>query len=165
MNATIRRAGFEDRDRVAGLVRAFRDHARQVDPSDADVASSVERLLSDTATDFLLAFSADGDAVGYTQLRYQYSVWLSGFIAQIEDLFVAAAFRRRGIGLQLLQASAARARERSARFIWLNTNERNLDAIRLYTAAGFSSARQQWQGGRQLWLERALQVSGDAASA
>ncbi len=165
MNATIRRAGFEDSDRVTGLVRAFRDHARQVEPSDADIASSVERLLSDSATDFLLAVSADGDAVGYTQLRYQYSAWLTGFIAQIEDLFVVSEFRRRGIGLQLLQASAARARERSSRFIWLNTNERNLDAMRLYTAAGFSSARQQWQGGRQLWLERRLEVKGDVASA
>jgi ribosomal protein S18 acetylase RimI-like enzyme len=165
MNATIRLAGFEDKARIAELVRAFRDHARQIEPSDADVASSVERLLSDLATDFLLAVSADGDAVGYTQLRYQYSVWLTGFIAQIEDLFVASAFRRRGIGLQLLEASAARARERSSRFIWLNTNERNLDAMRLYTAAGFSSARQRWQGGRQLWLERALEVRGDVAGA
>ena len=157
MNATIRLAQIADRDRVVELVRAFRDHVQQVRPSDAEVASSVERLLADPATDFLVAFSARDGALGYVQLRYQYSLWVNGALAQLEDLFVASPFRRHGIGLQLLQAAAARATERSSRFIWLNTNERNLDAVRLYTKAGFSSARERWQGGRQLWLERALE--------
>jgi ribosomal protein S18 acetylase RimI-like enzyme len=101
--------------------------------------------------------------VGYAQLRYQYSLWVSGRLAQIEDLVVVTSFRRQGIRLQLLQAAAARADAQVSRFIWLNTNERNLPAISLYTAAGFSSARERWQGGRQLWLERELR--GDGASA
>jgi GNAT superfamily N-acetyltransferase len=156
MNPTVRRAGAEDSERLVELARAFRDHFEQVKPADADVASSVARLLSDPSTDFLLACSAEGDALGYVQLRYQYSLWVSGLVAQVEDLFVRSLFRRRGIGMQLLQAAAARATDRSSRFIWLNTNERNLDAMRLYTNAGFSSARDRWQGGRQLWLERDL---------
>ena len=158
MNATIRLAATEDIDQVVELVRAFRDHVQQARPSDADIASSVDHLLADSAADFLLASSPEGGALGYVQLRYQYSLWVSGSLAQIEDLFVVSEFRRRGIGLQLLQAVAARASERSSRFIWLNTNERNLDAMRLYTKAGYSSARERWQGGRQLWLERQLQV-------
>jgi ribosomal protein S18 acetylase RimI-like enzyme len=81
---------------------------------------------------------------------------VNGPLAQLEDLFVVSSFRRRGIGLELVQAAVMRASERAARFIWLNTNERNLDAVSLYTKAGFSSARERWQGGRQLWLERAL---------
>jgi ribosomal protein S18 acetylase RimI-like enzyme len=165
LNATVRLAGPEDRERIVGLVCAFRDHFHQRELSDADVSSSVERLLSDSATDFLLAVSAEGDVVGYAQLRHQYSLWVSGLLTQIEDLFVSPAFRRRGAGLLLLEASAARARQQSARFIWLNTNERNLDAMRLYTAAGFSSAREQWQGGRQLWLERDLREKSDVAGA
>jgi ribosomal protein S18 acetylase RimI-like enzyme len=163
LNTTIRLAGIEDRDRVIELVRAFRDHFQQAKPSDADVAASVVRLLSDPTADFLLAVSGEGDVVGYAQLRYQYSLWVSGHLAQIEDLFVATSFRRQGIGLQLLQAAAARADAQASRFIWLNTNERNLPAMSLYTAAGYSSARERWQGGRQLWLERKLR--GDGASA
>jgi len=163
MNITIRLAENVDRDRVVELVRAFRDHVQQVRLSDAEVASSVERLLADPATDFLVAFSSRDGALGYVQLRYQYSLWVNGTLAQLEDLFVASPFRRHGIGLQLLQTAAARASERSSRFIWLNTNERNLDAVRLYTRAGFSSERERWQGGRQLWLERALQRASDGA--
>jgi ribosomal protein S18 acetylase RimI-like enzyme len=156
VTTTIRLAETADSDAVVKLVCGFRDDVKQVRPSDADAASSVERLLADAATDFLIALSPREGALGYVQLRYQYSVWVSGNLAQLEDLFVMAAFRRRGVGLQLLEAAAARASERSSRFIWLNTNERNLDAVRLYTRAGFSSARERWQGGRQLWLERAL---------
>lgn len=156
MNTTIRLADTGDHNVVAALVRAFRDHSHPRRLSDADVASSVERLLVDPMTDFVLALSERGDGLGYVQLRYQYSLWVSGSLAQIEDLFVVMSSRRRGIGLELLHAAVARANERSARFIWLNTNERNLDAVRLYTRAGFSSERKRWQGGRQLWLERAL---------
>ena len=163
MNATICLAGKEDIDQVVELVCAFRDHVQQRRPSDADIVSCVRRLLADSATDFLLASAPERGAVGYVQLRYQYSLWVNGSLAQIEDLFVVSSFRRHGIGLQLLQAAAARASEQSSRFIWLNTNERNLDAMRLYTRAGYSSARERWQGGRQLWLERELQVRGDVA--
>ena len=156
MNTTIRLAETGDQNTVVALALAFRDNSHPRRLSDADVASSVERLLVDPMTDFLLALSERGDALGYVQLRYQYSLWVSGSLAQLEDLFVVSSFRRRGIGLQLLKAAVARSSERSARFIWLNTNERNLDAVRLYAKAGFSSERERWQGGRQLWLERGL---------
>lgn len=156
MSSRIRLADADVADTVVALVLAFRDHSHQRDLPDAEVASSVRRLLVDSLTDFLLASSERGDALGYVQLRYQYSLWVSGYVVQLEDLFIASSSRRRGIGLQLVQAAIARASERSARFICLNTNERNLDAVRLYTKAGFSSARERWQGGRQLWLERAL---------
>jgi ribosomal protein S18 acetylase RimI-like enzyme len=156
MKPTIRLAEADDQDAVVALVLAFRDHSHQRNLSDAEVASSVGLLLADPLTDFLLAFSGPGNALGYVQLRCQYSLWVSGCVVQLEDLFVVSSSRRRGVGLQLLRAAVARASERSARFIWLNTNERNLDAVRLYTKAGFSSERERWQGGRQLWLERAL---------
>jgi GNAT superfamily N-acetyltransferase len=156
MNMTIRLADAGDHNMVVALVLAFRDHSHSRALPEAEVTSSVERLLIDPLTDFLLALSERGDALGYAQLRYQYSLWVSGSVAQLEDLFVVSAFRRRGIGLRLLNGAVARASERSARFIWLNTNERNLEAVRLYTKAGFSSAREKWQGGRQLWLEREL---------
>jgi GNAT superfamily N-acetyltransferase len=80
--------------------------------------------------------------------------WHHGTVSEV--FWRVASSRRRGIGLKLLHAAVARVTERSARFIWRNTNERNLDAVRLYTRAGFPSERERWQGGRQLWLERAL---------
>jgi len=72
-------------------------------------------------------------AVGYCQLRYRFSLWCDGIEAHVDDFFVADEARGRGVGL--------------------TTNERNIDALRLYQRAGFAADRARWDGGRQLWLE------------
>jgi len=70
-------------------------------------------------------------------------------------VFVSRSSRGTGVGLLLLEAAIVQAQKRGCRFVGLNTNERNADALRLYARAGFSAARERWQGGRQLWLARA----------
>ncbi|MBD3887440.1 hypothetical protein IFO70_38455 [Phormidium tenue FACHB-886] len=49
-----------------------------------------------------------------------------------------------------------RAHEHGCHLIVLNTNERNAEALRLYTKIGFVAERSRWGGGRQLWLEMPL---------
>jgi hypothetical protein len=83
MNATILLADAALRDQVVELVCACRDHVQQKRPSDAEIASSVERLLADPATDFLVAVSAQSGAVGYVQLRYHYSLWVNGPLVRV----------------------------------------------------------------------------------
>jgi ribosomal protein S18 acetylase RimI-like enzyme len=111
--------------------------------------------MQDPGTQFLLALDPKQDPVGYSQLRFRFSMWVSGLEAQLDDLFVLPTARRRGVGRQLLAASVETARVRGARVVGLNTNERNQEALRLYAAAGFSAQRRRWGGGRQLWLELA----------
>jgi ribosomal protein S18 acetylase RimI-like enzyme len=152
---TIRIARPADYDHLLPLVVAFRDHFGERDPSDTEIAASVARLLGDPDTEFVVAQSDAGDFCGYIQTRYRHSVWLSGFESQLEDVFVTRSSRRSGVGLRLLEAAVVQAEKRGCRFVGLNTNERNADALRLYARAGFSGARERWQGGRQLWLTRA----------
>jgi ribosomal protein S18 acetylase RimI-like enzyme len=135
-----------------GLVVAFRDFLGRSEPAGESIAASLARLLGDPDTDFLIA--SDGDrAIGYSQLRYRFSLWCSGIEAHIDDFFVEGEARGRGIGAQLLEASIERARARDACVVGLTTNERNVDALRLYQRAGFAADRSRWEGGRQLWLE------------
>ena len=82
-----------------------------------------------------------------------FSLWVSAHEAQIDDLFVRAEIRGRGVGARLLAESLERARARGCRVVGLNTNERNTAALRLYQRAGFAAERSRWSGGRQLWLE------------
>ena len=113
MNTTIRLAETGDHNVVVALVLAFRDHSHQGKLSDAEVASSVERLLVDPQTDFLLALSERGDALGYIQLRYQYSLWVSSSLAQVEDLFVASYFADAASGYSCcMRPSLVRASDR-----------------------------------------------------
>jgi ribosomal protein S18 acetylase RimI-like enzyme len=152
-SVSVRLAGALDCETLVPLVASFRDQLGQSEPAADTLGSSLRRLLADPATDILLALGADGGALGYSQLRFRYSLWVAGIEGQLDDLFVLAGARRRGVGAELLAASIRRAREREARLLGLNTNERNADALRLYRRAGFTAERPRWGAGRQLWLE------------
>jgi len=154
--ATIRVATARDLEALVRLAGAFRDSLGRERPSDAAFHGSFQRLLSDLEAEFLLAVDAAGDPVGYAQSRYRWSAWSDGLEAELEDLFVAAAARRGGIGRWLVLGAIERARARGCRSIALNTNERNEPALALYSALGFRAERSRWQGGRQLWLDLAL---------
>jgi ribosomal protein S18 acetylase RimI-like enzyme len=138
------------------LAAAFRDHLGQSTPSDADFRKSIALLLKDTKTEFFLACDTQENNLGYVQCRYRYSAWISGFEAELEDVFVVREARRRGVGRRLVEFALARARSRGCSSIGLNTNERNENAIALYQRLGFRSLRPLW-GGHQLWLDKSLE--------
>jgi ribosomal protein S18 acetylase RimI-like enzyme len=153
----IRLATPADAATLRALVEAFRDHMNEAEPPSATLDASLARLLADPDTCFLIAFDAAGAPLGYAQLRFRYSLWIAGIECHVDDFFVAAAARRRGVGAELLVGSIERARERGARLVALTTNERNEAALALYRGAGFRAEKDRWRGGRQLWLELPLE--------
>ncbi|MEN3285655.1 MAG: hypothetical protein V7607_6795 [Solirubrobacteraceae bacterium] len=154
--ARVWRAEPHEARAVAELLVAFRDHLGFDQPADDAVLASVERLIVDPATDYLLAApSAGAPSAGLVQLRYRWSVWRDAEDCELEDLFVSAQARRGGLGRALLEAAIERARERGARRIALDTAERNEAAVALYRSFGFSD--EAYEGGRalllRLWLD------------
>jgi len=91
--------------------------------------ASVERLLGDPDTDFLLVGEP---AAGVCQLRYRHSVWTG-----TEDLFIEDAARGEGLGAALVDAAIARAAERGAARIGLDVADANATARALYESRGF----------------------------
>jgi ribosomal protein S18 acetylase RimI-like enzyme len=152
----VRIASAIDLDALVSLATAFRDHGGLAAPAEADLRTSITQLLQDRDTEFFLACSADGTSLGYVQSRYRYSAWMTGLEAEIEDVFVVQAARRRGVGRQLVACAMARATARGCRTIGLNTNERNTGAVALYQQLGLCAERPRWHGGRQLWLTKVL---------
>ena len=141
---------------LVSLATAFRDHVGLAAPSEADLRTSIAQLLQDRDTEFFVACSADGSSLGYVQSRYRYSAWTSALEAELEDVFVVQAARRRGVGRQLVACAMARATARGCRTIGLNTNERHTGAMALYQQLGFATAGARWHGGQQLWLPQVL---------
>ena len=158
MEVNIRIATAADVEALVQLAAALRDYLEQTTPSDADFRLAISALLGDANTDFLLATDASGASLGYVQMRYRQSAWVSGLEAELEDVFVveAARGRGRGVGRQLVAFAVARAIERGCRSVGLNTNERNDGALALYGRLGFTAARARWSGGRQLWLQKVI---------
>jgi ribosomal protein S18 acetylase RimI-like enzyme len=150
-------AGPGDAEAVATLLVAFRDHMGLDWPSENAFLASVERLMEDIDTDFLLgAAHADAPPAGVLQLRYRFSVWTAAPDAWIEDVYVAQAARRAGVGDALVARAIERAGERGARRVELDCNEDNAGALALYERHGFS-ARSKRSEGRDLFLGRPVE--------
>jgi GNAT superfamily N-acetyltransferase len=155
----IRLADGSDAADVTRLLAGFRDWWGYQAPSDEALASGVERLLADAATDFLLAPGDSGQPVGVCALRYRYGVWLDGLDCCLEDLFVEERARGGGVGAELVRAAIQRARERGCRRMELDTNEDNAAARALYESFGFVNDR---YGGRDLYYRLHLDAGPDA---
>ena len=134
----IRLAGPDDLDTVA-LLREFRDWWGSTTPSDETFRTTAAVLLTDPATEFLLA----GDA-GLAQLRFRLSAWTGVHDCWLEDLYVRDSARGTGLGRALGEACFERARARGCRRIELDVNESNEHA-RAPTGVGFGRA---FAGGR-----------------
>jgi ribosomal protein S18 acetylase RimI-like enzyme len=145
-------AAPDEAEAVAGLLVQFRDHMGAAWPSENAFLASVERLIEDRDTEYLLATpDDDSPPAGVLQLRFRFSVWKAAPDAWIEDLYVREDARRGGVGDALMTLAAERARKRGARRIELDTNEENAAALALYERHGFSF-RSKGGPGRDLFL-------------
>ena len=155
MSASVWLAQPVDAESVAALMRGFRDHMDKSNPTDEQIRATVDALLEDRATQFLLAApNGERTAAGVCQLRYRLSVWTGVDDCWLEDLFVDSGARRAGLGRALVSAAFDRARERGCLRIALDVNEDNADAIALYGAMGFGTEPKP--PGRSLYLGRRL---------
>jgi ribosomal protein S18 acetylase RimI-like enzyme len=148
--------GNDEAEAVAALLVAFRDQMGSDWPSENAFLASVERLLEDRDTEFLLATpDDDSPPAGVLQLRFRLSVWRAAPDAWLEDVFVQEHARRAGVGDALVELAIERAIERGAKRIELDVNEENAAALALYERYGFSS-RSKHGPGRDLFLGRPL---------
>lgn len=101
------------------------------------VSPPVQKTYPDPSpgvSDRLLVAVAGAEIVGYGELRF--NSWNDR--AEIEGLAVSGNFRGQGVGRSLVKALDERARqERSARCLWLETQNINYPAVRFYRRLGF----------------------------
>lgn len=132
----VRQATIFDLDRVAPLFDAYRQFYRK--PGDPDLARRflLERLQNNESV-ILLAVRQDGPAVGFTQLFHSFSSVSAARILILNDLFVAAEARRKGVGSLLLAAAAHFGREAGVVRLTLSTEIANRKAQALYEKEGW----------------------------
>jgi ribosomal protein S18 acetylase RimI-like enzyme len=125
---------------VARLLIGFRDHYGRSEPPDEAFFAGVARLISEPATEYVLAApSDDAEAAGVCQLRYRHSLWTASEDCWLEDLFVEEAARRAGVGEALVARAIERARARGCGRVELDVSESNRGAWALYERMGFSA--------------------------
>ncbi len=130
MPLLIRQAMPADAPAVARLNQDFNDVQTDV----AVMAARLERCL---ATERIFLAEIDGLAVGFLALWLFPVICFPEPYAEVSELFVEEAYRRRGIGRALLEAAIETAQREGAAELKLNTGFRNTAAQQLYYALGF----------------------------
>jgi GNAT superfamily N-acetyltransferase len=78
----------------------------------AALEAQVRALLGDPEGGSVLVAEADGRIVGMLSASWQRAIHVPGVYATIQDLWVEADWRSRGVGAELVEAIATQARRR-----------------------------------------------------
>lgn len=137
MSLAIRRAELDDLDALAPLFHAYRAFYAQAEPEAASRAFIAQRLQREDSVVFLALL--DARPAGFVQLYPMFSSVRAARVWILNDLFVAAPARRRGVAQGLLAAAADFARGDGALRLELETTPDNAAAQRLYLAQGWQA--------------------------
>ena len=130
-----RRAEADDIARVAPLFDAYRSFYGQ--PPDLARADAFLRERHARGESALLLAERDGDVLGLAHLYPLFSSVRTARIWLLNDLFVNASARRRGVAAALLRAAAVQARALGAASLSLSTALDNAPAQALYESLGW----------------------------
>src|SRR3954470_6845365 len=107
-------------------------------PFDRDAfAPRVRELIASPHIGGILVFRFDADVVGYAIVTYGWDLAFAGRDAFLTELYVAGAWRRRGLGRQGLAAAETYAKAGGAHALHLLVRHDNAAARLLYDDAGF----------------------------
>lgn len=137
MSLAIRRAGLDDLDALAPLFHAYRVFYAQAEPATTSRDFIAERLQRRDSVVLLAVL--DGGPAGFVQLYPMFSSVRAARVWVLNDLFVAAHARRRGIAQALLAAAADFAHADGALRLELETTRDNAAARQLYLAQGWQA--------------------------
>jgi GNAT superfamily N-acetyltransferase len=103
---------------------------------DLTVRVNLAELLQNSVRGVAYIVREELKPIGYLVICFDYSLEYRGKGAWIDELFVEAAHRGKGIGTQLLDLAERASREHQAKFLHLEVTHGN-PAIELYRRRGF----------------------------
>ncbi|ANE51963.1 GNAT family N-acetyltransferase [Flavisolibacter tropicus] len=135
----IKRINHTEHHLVVDLFDQYRVFYNQ--PSDKKLADNyiLQRLENNESAIFVALENVDGNVVpvGFTQLYPTYSSVRAVKNWILNDLYVDADHRKKGIGEKLIQAAMEFAKADNATYVQLETATDNHNAQRLYETIGF----------------------------
>lgn len=137
MSAPVQRATPGDLDSLVNLMTEFYGESGfAFDPARARVAFA--DLIADPRFGSAWLIRSDDEVAGYFVLTLGYSMEFGGRSAFLDDLFIRAPFRGRGLGKAALATLRAECEALGVRVVHLEAARDNNTAQGLYRKAGFT---------------------------
>ena len=137
MNFQTKLAGLADVETILALMRGMqRDDPWEERFDEATVRENLGELLQNPIYGVICLVWDGNRAIAYLVMCFDYSLEYRGKGAWIDELFVEADYRGKGIGTQLLDLAERVSREHNAKVLHLEVNHGN-SAIELYRRRGF----------------------------
>lgn len=109
----IREATVSDAPLIIEMIRELADFERELDQVDATPDDLLRDGFGENPSFRAFIAEWDGQPAAYILYFFTYSTWAGRPSLLVEDLFVRARFRGKGIGTALLRRMAAIAREKN----------------------------------------------------
>lgn len=137
MPVSITRATPSDLELLLPMMRRMQADDPWSEPfHEPTVRANLAELLQNPVYGVVYIVREEWAPIGYLVICFDYSLEYRGKGAWIDELFVEAAHRGKGIGTQLLNLAEAASREHHAKVLHLEVNHGN-PAIELYRRRGF----------------------------
>ncbi len=140
---TVATVDETDLDDLLPLMRGYCDFY-EVAPADGALLALARALIADPRHEGvqLLARDEAGRAVGFATIYWGWSTARAARLALMNDLFVVADARGRGVAAALIEACAERGRAHGAAVLEWETAPDNAPAQRVYGRTG--AERSEW---------------------
>ena len=137
MELSFRLAGEADIDLLAGLMRQF--YAIDRYPFDEQIVrTALAKLIGDHSLGRVWLINDGEAAIGYIVLTFSYSLEFHGRDAFVDEFFVQAGDRGRGVGTKAMQFVDEACRELGVQALHLEVERANVAAQALYRKFGFA---------------------------
>ncbi len=113
---------------------------REFTPDAAKQERGLRLILDNPALGRIFVARMDGQAVGMASLLFTVSTAEGGLAAMLEDVIVAAPYRRLRVGRRLLRHVSDWARAQGVLRLTLLVDKNNSPALRFYESEGFTGA-------------------------
>ncbi|WP_062377516.1 GNAT family N-acetyltransferase [Demequina pelophila] len=155
----VRAASPGDADVLARLLTEFNAEFGEEAPPQAALATRLARSLSEgTMRAWLVRATppaGPSEPAGYATLAIRASAYCDGPVGMLEDLYVRAPLRARGLGTALMTTMLEEAEAAGLAMIEVGVDEPDTDALRFYERHGFVHRRPE-TGDRAFYLSRDL---------
>jgi ribosomal protein S18 acetylase RimI-like enzyme len=134
-------------DQLLPLIESYWRHDTIVGYEPSRLRRQLAEFLSEPAYGCGWLATRSDVAVGYLLCSFVYSFEHGGLMAEIDELFVATAHRRQGIGQALLAKARTELAARGCHCLQMQVADDNGEAQGFYTRLGFKQ-----KTGYRLWL-------------